>query len=172
MKNPFPAVFLVLLFLYSLLLAGGDPMLLGKGTVVQDFSLVSSDNDTVRLSDFRGKNYVVLIFYPGDETPGCTKQLCAVRDDYSLFQAANVKVFGVNPGNLESHKKFISHYSFQFPLLIDENRMMAKAFGCDSWPVVKRTVFVLDPDGKVIYSKRGMPSNKEILAVIPEKKTR
>jgi thioredoxin-dependent peroxiredoxin len=143
-------------------------MLLEKGVMAPDFSLVSSDGDTVRLRDFKGKNYTVLIFYPGDETPGCTKQLCAIRDDYTMFQTANIKVLGINPGNLESHKKFISHYSFQFPLLIDENRKVAKEFGCDSWPVVKRTVFVIDRDGKVIYAKHGMPTNKEILAAIPE----
>jgi peroxiredoxin Q/BCP len=110
---------------------------------------------------------VVLIFYPGDETPGCTKQLCAVRDDYSGFQAKNVKVFGINPGNIESHKKFVKRYSFQFPLLVDADRKAAREFGCDSWPIVKRTVFVIDLDGKVVYMKQGMPSNKEILETVP-----
>lgn len=168
MKTMIFAVFLSVLFFFTLLFAKGDTMLLEKGNRAPDFSMVSSDGDTVRLGEFKGKNYVVLIFYPGDETPGCTKQLCAVRDDYSRFQAANIKVFGVNPGVLDSHKKFIKHYSFQFPLLIDENQQVAKKFGCDGWPFLRRTVFVIDPDGMVIYAKRGMPLNKEILAAIPE----
>ena len=172
MKVDFRGAFQCVLFCSSLLFAKGDTMLLEKGRMAPDFSLVSSDGDTVRLKDFQGKNYVVLIFYPGDETPGCTKQLCAVRDDYAGFQAKNVKVFGINPGTIESHKKFISRHAFQFPLLVDENRATARTYGCDGWPIVKRTVFVIDPKGKVIYAKSGMPSNKEILEAIPEKKAR
>lgn len=143
-------------------------MMLEKGVVAPDFSLVSSDGDTVRLGDFKGKNYVVLIFYPGDETPGCTKQLCAVRDDYAGFKAKNVKVFGVNPGDIDSHKKFIKRHSFQFPLLIDENKKVAKEYGCEGVLMVQRTVFVIDPEGKVVFARRGMPSDKEILDAIPD----
>lgn len=146
-------------------------MLLEIGQMAPDFSLISADGDTVRLSEYKGKYYVVLVFYPGDETPGCTKQLCAIRDDYAGFQAKNVRVFGINPGTGTSHKKFIERYSFQFPLLIDENRKVARDFGCDAWPVVKRTVFVIDREGRVIYAKRGMPTNKDILASIPEKES-
>jgi peroxiredoxin Q/BCP len=163
-------MFQIVLFSSSLLFAGGDTMLLEKGRMAPDFSLVSSDGDTVRLSDFKGKNYVVLVFYPGDETPGCTKQLCAVRDDYAGFKTKNARVFGVNPGNLESHKKFIKRYSFQFPLLIDTDRKVAKEYGCNGAMMVKRTVFVIDPEGKVAYAKRGMPTDKEILDAIPEEK--
>jgi peroxiredoxin Q/BCP len=171
MKDAFFNVFQMVLFCSSLLFAGGNAMLLEKGQMAPGFSLVSSDGDTVRLSDFKGKNYVVLVFYPGDETPGCTKQLCSVRDDYAGFKAKNARVFGVNPGNLESHKKFVKRYSFQFPLLIDENRKVAKEYGCDGPMMVQRTVFVIDPDGKVVYAKRGMPADKEILEMIPEEKT-
>src|SRR5665811_2074116 len=100
MKPVFIASLLGVVCCTSLLFAKGDTMMLEKGVVAPDFSLVSSDGDTVRLGDFKGKNYVVLIFYPGDETPGCTKQLCAVRDDYAGFKAKNLKVFGVNPGDI------------------------------------------------------------------------
>ena len=143
-------------------------MLLKTGSVAPEFSLLSSSGDTVTLSPFRGNNYVVLIFYPGDETPGCTKQLCAVRDDYSTFKAKNVVVFGVNPGSSKSHRKFADHHRFQFPLLIDENRSVARLYGCDGWPLVKRTVYLIDPAGNIIYAKRGMPSNDEILSAIPD----
>jgi thioredoxin-dependent peroxiredoxin len=139
------------------------------GDKAPDFALVSSNGDTVRLSGFSGCYYVVLVFYPGDETPGCTKQLCAVRDDYTAFEAKNAKVFGVNPGDSDSHRKFVKNHRFQFPLLVDENRATAKLYGCDSWPFLKRTVYVIDPHGMVIYAKRGMPANEEILKAIPEK---
>ena len=138
------------------------------GDTAPDFSLVSSNGDSVRLSSFSGSSYVVLIFYPGDQTPGCTKQLCAVRDDYAEFKAKNGKVFGVNPADSASHRKFVNRYSFQFPLLIDNDRKTAKRYGCGGL-FIKRTVYVIDPKGKVIYARRGMPANEEILKAIPDK---
>jgi peroxiredoxin Q/BCP len=154
----------------TMLFAGGKTMLIQTGQKAPDFSLISSTGDTVRLTDFTGKNYLVLIFYPGDETPGCTKQLCAIRDDFAAFTAKNAKVFGVNPAGIDSHKKFVKHHGFQFPLLIDENQATAKLYGCNSWPMVKRTVYVIDPQGTVVYVKQGMPPNEEILKAIPDKK--
>jgi Peroxiredoxin len=154
----------------TLLFAGGKKMLLDIGVKAPEFALVSSNGDTVRLADFAGKNNVVLIFYPGDETPGCTKQLCAVRDDYASFEAKGIKVFGVNPGNAESHKKFIKGHSFQFPLLIDEGQKVAKLYGCDGWPVVKRTVYAIDKKGMIVFAKSGMPSDDEIVKAVPDDK--
>ena len=170
MKTIFSGTFLTILFGFTFLYAGGHSMLLQTGQKAPDFSLISSTGDTVRLGDFAGKNYLVLIFYPGDETPGCTKQLCAVRDDYAKFEAKNAKVFGVNHADGDSHRKFVKRYGFQFPLLIDEGQKAAKLFGCDSWPMVKRTVFVIDPQGTVVYVKQGMPPDEEILKTIPDKK--
>jgi len=70
------------------------------------FSLASSNGDTVKLLDFRDRKNVVLVFYPGDRTPGCTKQLCALRDDYFEFDKKNAVIFGINPADARSHKKF------------------------------------------------------------------
>ena len=145
-------------------------MLLQTGQKAPDFSLVSSTGDTVCLSDFTGKNHLVLIFYPGDETPGCTKQLCAIRDDYTKFEAKNAKVFGVNPADGDSHRKFVKRYGFPFPLLIDEGQKTAKLYGCDNGPSVKRTVYVIDPQGMIIYVKQGLPPDEEILQAIPDNK--
>jgi thioredoxin-dependent peroxiredoxin len=170
MKTVFSRAFLAILLSFTFLFAGGHSMLLKTGQNAPAFSLISSTGDTVRLSDFTDKNYLVLIFYPGDETPGCTKQLCAIRNDYALFEAKNARVFGVNPAGIDSHKKFVKHHGFQFPLLIDENQNTAKLYGCNSWPMVKRTVYVIDPQGTVVYVKQGMPPNEEILQAIPDKK--
>jgi peroxiredoxin Q/BCP len=145
-------------------------MLLSIGQKAPEFSLESSDGGMVSLGDFTGKNYLVLIFYPGDDTPGCTRQLCAIRDDYALFEAKKTKVFGVNPAGVDSHKKFITHYGFQFPLLIDEGRKAANLYGCDNLPSVKRTVYVIDPKGIIIYAKQGLPPDEEILRAIPDEK--
>ena len=156
-------------FFFTLLSAGGNSML-KIGDNAPDFALVSSNGDTVRLSGFSGSHYVVLIFYPGDETPGCTKQLCAIRDDYADFGAKNAKVFGVNPGDSVSHAKFVKRHKFQFPLLIDEGRKTAKQYGCGGL-FVKRTVYVIDPGGRIIFARRGMPANVEILKAIPDTTT-
>jgi thioredoxin-dependent peroxiredoxin len=150
------------------LIAKEDSMLLKPGSVAPDFSLLSSDSATVKLSDFAGKHSVVLIFYPGDQTPGCTAQLCAIRDDYSLFEAKNAKVFGVNPGDIASHKKFVAKQKYPFPLLVDEKKVVAKLYGCDGL-MVKRTVYVIDTAGKIIFAKRGRPADEEILKAIPGK---
>jgi peroxiredoxin Q/BCP len=143
-------------------------MLLKIGDKAPEFALQSSMGDTVRLSDYSGKNYVALIFYPGDETPGCTKQLCAVRNDFAEFQAKHVKVFGINPADAASHRKFVERHAFPFPLLVDPDRETAKRYGCAGTLFIKRTVFVIDPNGAIIYMKQGMPSDGEILKVVPE----
>lgn len=167
MKKFYIHSFLLTVILAATIFAGGKKMLLEIGVKAPDFALVGSNGDTVKLADFAGKSPVVLVFYPGDETPGCTKQLCAVRDDYAAFQTKGAKVFGVNPGNLESHKKFIKNHGFQFPLLIDEGQKVAKLYGCDGWPAVKRTVYAIDKKGNIVFAKSGMPSDDEIVKAIP-----
>ena len=170
MKKCFIQASLYTVVAAAILFAGGNTMIPEIGAKAPGFTLVSSNGDTVRLGDFSGKNYVVLIFYPGDETPGCTKQLCSIRDDYAAFESKGVKVFGMNPADAASHKKFIKNQSYQFPLLIDEGQKVAKLYGCDGWPMVKRTVFVIDKHGTVVFAKRGMPPNDEILKSIPDEK--
>jgi thioredoxin-dependent peroxiredoxin len=145
--------------------AGVEAHMLDVGTKAPDFSLVSDKGDMVRLSDYRGKNHVVLVFYPGDQTPGCTKQLCSIRDDYADFGAKGAVVFGINPANAESHAKFVAKQHYQFPLLVDENKTVAKLYGADGI-MVQRTVYVIDKTGIIVFARRGMPSDAEILASI------
>jgi peroxiredoxin Q/BCP len=157
-------------FVFFAVLAAGaqstvEARMLEKGTVAPDFSLVSDKGDTVKLSNFRGKNSVVLVFYPGDQTPGCTKQLCAIRDDYEKFAVQGAVVFGVNPADAKSHANFVKKQHYQFPLLVDENKAVAKMYGTDGLMIV-RTVFVIDKKGVIVFAKRGMPDDSEILASI------
>ena len=158
---------LLLVVIGTVTFTEGNTMPLVIGSKAPDFALLSSNGDTVRLSDFANKNSVVLIFYPGDATPGCTKQLCFIRDDFSKFEAQGAKVFGVNPADIESHKKFAKKQNYQFPLLVDDGRKIAKLYGCDAWPMVKRTVYAIDKKGIIVFAQTGMPSNEEILASIP-----
>jgi thioredoxin-dependent peroxiredoxin len=142
-----------------------DSKMLSAGTLAPDFSLLSDKGDTVRLSDFRGKKSVVLIFYPGDQTPGCTKQLCSIRDDYPLFEKKDAVVFGINPADADSHKAFVTKQNYQFPLLVDKDKKVAAAYDANGI-FIQRTVYVIDTAGNIVYAKRGMPPDSEILGAI------
>jgi thioredoxin-dependent peroxiredoxin len=158
------SLFILCIGLFPFTISGGATML-AIGTQAPDFSLETDKGDTVRLADFKGKNHVVLIFYPGDQTPGCTRQLCAIRDDYSLFEKRGAKVFGVNPADRESHEAFVNKQNYQFPLLVDSGKLTAKAYDADGIMVV-RTVYVINPKGIIVYAKRGLPPDSEILEAI------
>jgi peroxiredoxin Q/BCP len=132
-----------------------------------DFVLVSQAGDTVTLSSFKGKNHVVLIFYPGDQTPVCTRQLCAIRDDWSRFGEKGAVVFGVNDAGAASHQAFVDKNKFPFPLLVDAGSKVTAAYGCKGAIMAKRTVYVVDKQGRIIYAQRGKPANEEILKAIP-----
>lgn len=134
------------------------------GTEAPLFTLKDQDGTTVTLKEFRGKKNVVLVFYPGDQTPGCTKQLCAIRDDFEDFKTADTVVFGVNPADAQSHKAFIEKQKYPFPLLVDEKGEVAKAYNAKGLLFTKRTVYGIDKEGKIVFAQRGMPTDKEILA--------
>src|SRR5436305_464704 len=102
--------------------------MLRVGEPAPDFDLEDENGHRVRLSDYRGKSAVVLMFYPADNTPGCTKQLCTARDDYDKYVAAGVAVFGVNPGSAGTHKKFAEKHGFKTPLLLDAGGKVSRAY--------------------------------------------
>lgn len=137
-------------------------MPLNIGDPAPDFSLLDSNGNTVNLSDLQG-NYVVLYFYPRDNTPGCTKEACAFRDAYDQFQAKDAVVLGVSTDDAKSHDKFITKFNLPFPLLIDAGGKVAEAY--ESYGLKKfmgkeymgitRNTFVIDPSGAIakIYKK-------------------
>jgi peroxiredoxin Q/BCP len=137
-----------------------DP--LTAGSKAPDFSLPGQDGKAVRLSQLRGSN-VVLVFYPGDDTMVCRKQLCEFRDQWQQARKRNVEVFGVNPANAESHRKFQEKYHFPFPLLVDDGQKVAGLYHANGL-FIKRTVYLIGPDGVILYAKRGKPDPAEVLA--------
>ena len=137
-----------------------DP--LPAGTLAPDFSLPDDSGGAVKLSDLRGST-VVLVFYPGDDTPGCTKQLCQFRDHWSEARARGIEVFGVNPRSARSHGKFREKFHFPFPLLVDQGQKVAALYHANGL-IVKRTVYRIGPDGVIRFARRGMPSPEEVLA--------
>ena len=137
------------------------------GEPAPDFTAQASDGATISLSPFRGRSPVVLVFYPGDNTPLCTAQLCAIRDTWDSFQSQNAVVFGVNPADEAKHTGFVGKHHFPFPLLVDADNRIAAQYGCKGWfGLVKRSVYVIDTRGRVVYARRGNPAPAEILAAL------
>jgi peroxiredoxin Q/BCP len=137
-----------------------DP--LPTGSQAPDFTLPKQDGGAVNLSKLRGGN-VVLVFYPGDDTPVCRKQLCEFRDQWGQARKRNAQVFGVNPASAASHARFQEKYHFPFPLLVDAGQKVAELYHA-SGLFVKRTVYLIGPDGVIRYAKRGKPDPAEVLA--------
>jgi thioredoxin-dependent peroxiredoxin len=135
---------------------------LPAGTKAPDFTLPDELGHTVTLSKLRGKR-VVLVFYPGDDTPGCTKQLCEFRDSWKDVTSAGVEVFGVNPQSATKHEKFKTKYHFPFPLLVDSSQKVAALYNANGL-IVKRTVYGIDREGVIRFGRRGKPTPSEVIA--------
>jgi peroxiredoxin Q/BCP len=118
------------------------------GDDAPDFDMLSDQGERVKLSDQRGKR-VVLFFYPTDDTPGCTRQACGMRDNYSALQGGNAVVFGVSPDDQSSHQAFKSKFELPFPLLVDEGHAVANAYGVWGENRNVRSHFVIDENGKL-----------------------
>jgi thioredoxin-dependent peroxiredoxin len=118
-----------------------------------DFVLPDGDGQQWRLSDQRGK-VVVLLFYPGDETPVCTAQLCSVRDRWDDYLATGAEVVGISGDSIESHRKFAEHHNLPLRLLSDADRRVANLYGARSLipGKVARSVFVIDALGMLRYA--------------------
>jgi len=148
------------------------------GSIAPDFSLQDDQEQMHHLSDYRGKP-VVLYFYPRDDTPGCTKEACGFRDDYSAYDEAGVTIFGVSPDTPESHAKFKTKYDLPFSLLADQDHKVAEAYGV--WGIRKifgrevtgilRTTFLIGADGeilKVFEKVKPAKHSAEILSTFDE----
>jgi peroxiredoxin Q/BCP len=120
------------------------------GAKAPDFALTSQSGEMLRLKDFFGK-LVVLFFYPKDDTPGCTKQACAFRDDYEKFGKLDAEVIGISSDSVESHKRFASKHDLPFTLLSDEKGKVRRLYGVPStfglFP--GRVTYMIDEEGVV-----------------------
>jgi peroxiredoxin Q/BCP len=116
---------------------------------------------------------VLLVFYPADGTPGCTKQLCGIRDVYSQYQDYDVEIIGVNHGDEKSHQKFIQNQGYQFGIVIDEDKKIRDLYGATKKffqnLTTKRGVFLIDTDKTIIYRFWGQQDNQAILDLLSKK---
>lgn len=144
-----------------------DPFVLQEGTQAPHFKdILATGNQHISLSDFTGR-YVILVFYPKDATPGCTKQLCALRDDIAIFENLNTAILGVNPGSLESHERFVEKQNYPFPILVDADKEIARLYGAlKPEGGIQRTVYVIGPKGQVVFAQQGMPSDEALALAI------
>ncbi|MBM3813323.1 MAG: peroxiredoxin [Acidimicrobiia bacterium] len=138
---------------------------LAVGSEAPPFLLPDEEGSVFVLNLHRNK-YVVLVFYPGDDTPICTKQMCEIRDNWARLMARDVMVVGINPQEAQSHAQFRKRHSLPLPLLVDNGKRIARLYNAAGL-IVRRTVYVIGKDGKILFSKRGRPSVDEILAAIP-----
>lgn len=111
------------------------------------FTLKNQDGEDVSLEDFRGK-YVVLYFYPKDDTPGCTTEACAIRDSYAALQEHAV-ILGVSSDSVQSHKQFAEKYHLPFLLLSDTERPVIKAYQSGGM-MTKRVTYLINPQGVIV----------------------
>ncbi len=123
-----------------------------EGSNAPEFVLPDGDGVSWRLSHHRGK-VVVLLFYPGDETPICTRQMCSVRDRWEDYLATGAEVVGISTNTVESHRNFAAHHNLPLRLLADVDRKVADLYGANSIipGKVARSVFVINPDGVITY---------------------
>lgn len=132
--------------------------MLQPGIKAPDFNLPASGNRHLRLSDFRGK-YVVLYFYPKDDTPGCTLEAKDFRDQIALFDQKNAVVMGMSKDSPCDHDAFINKYDLPFVLVSDESLKILEAYGVwvqksmygKKYMGIERTTFLIDPDGKIAH---------------------
>ncbi|MBF2089171.1 MAG: peroxiredoxin [Synechococcales cyanobacterium K44_A2020_017] len=123
-------------------------MALQEGVKAPDFTVKDTHGNTITLADYAGK-HVVLYFYPKDDTPGCTKEACSFRDNYTAYQGKNIAVFGVSTDNEASHQAFTSKFDLPFPLLADTEGTITKAYDVDGGGYAKRVTYVIGTDGMI-----------------------
>lgn len=122
------------------------------GDPAPPFELPGTGGKTYRLSSYRGRK-VILAFYPGDFTTVCTRQFCSYRDEAERLDRLGADVLGISPQSVESHQRFTEEKRLNVPLLADEDRSVARAYGVLAGPIVRRAIFIVDEEGIVRHRK-------------------
>jgi len=137
------------------------------------FELLDQNSNTHKLTDYSG-NWLVLYFYPKDDTPGCTTEACSFRDDIYKIRELKAKVVGISTDDVESHEKFAKKYSLPFPLLSDKDALVAKSYGSavrvGPFKMAKRHSFIISPTGKIAMIYRRVNPNNHSEEIIDKLK--
>lgn len=150
MKMYFLAIVLLLTFLSLGLISISYKLKVGDEA--PEFKLPDANGKIFSLSDFRGKKPVVIYFYPKADTPGCTKQACGIRDEWSEFDKNGIQVLGISVDSKDALKKFEKKYSLNFPLLSDEKKEVSRNYGVlNMLGFASRVTFIVDKEGKIAH---------------------
>jgi len=135
-------------------------MSLKTGDPAPDFRATTGDGETIALEDYRGRK-LVLYFYPMDDTPGCTRQACSLRDHHQEILDRGAAVLGVSTQDSDSHRRFTEKYQLNFPLLVDSDRQLAQAYGAIGGGLgglargllgmARRVTFIIDEQGRIAH---------------------
>ncbi len=138
------------------------------GQKAPDFELETYPAGKVKLSSFKGKKNVILAFYPKDNTPGCTKEMCAFSEDLSRFENAGTQVLGISCDSVNSHQTFSTKFNLKQLLLADPDGKVGKAYGvvADGKSTASRVLFIIDKNGIIKHVHQGMPENAQLLEVV------
>ena len=138
------------------------------GEAAPDFDLAAHPTGRVKLADFHGKKNVILAFYPKDDTPGCTREMCAFSADLDQFAGFGTAVFGVSFDDTNSHADFAEKHNLEIPLLTDTAGKVASAYGATrpGADYADRVLFVIDKQGIVRHIHHGMPTNLTLLQAL------
>lgn len=143
--------------------------LLQPGDAAPEFALPASTLKPLSLSDFKGKK-LLIYFYPKDDTPGCTKQACALNDNLKALNKLVVAVLGVSKDSVTSHEKFAKKFNLKFPLLSDKDSDMCERYGVwgektfmgKKYMGIERSAFLVGEDGKLIAVKYGIKPDEQV----------
>jgi len=141
---------------------------LAKGDKAPLFTLKNQDGESVALKDLQGEK-VVLYFYPKDDTPGCTKQACNIRDNSKVLKKHKINVFGISPDDVKSHVDFIEKFDLNFTLLADPGKKAIEKYGVwvernmygNKFMGIKRTTFLINEDGKIHHIIKGVKTGEQ-----------
>ena len=143
------------------------------GSAAPDFTLADQSSQKQSLKNYAGK-WVVLYFYPKDDTPGCTKEACSFRDDLTQLEKLGAKVLGISVDDTESHMKFASKYHLPFPLLSDHDGSVAEQYGALNnfgiIKVAKRYTFLIDPHGRIAKIYQSVDTSRHSQDIIQDLK--
>ena len=148
--------------------------ILEVGQIAPNFEAVvqyKENSETINLYNLlESGQKVLLVFYPSDGTPGCTMQLCGIRDIYKEYADLGVTVFGVNPADESSHQRFIAQHNYPFGIVVDADKTIRENYGAVGkfWAniITKRCVFLIDTDKKIIFNHSGQQDNNQILKLL------
>lgn len=149
-----------------------------EGKKAPAISLKDENGDGFSLKDHLG-SYVLIYFYPKDDTPGCTKEACSIRDNMKKINKSKLKVFGISPDDEAKHQKFIGKYNLNFPLLCDTEHKVAEKYGVwveknmygKKYMGIQRDSFLIDPQGKIVKHYRKVKPETHIMDVLEDLKT-